>query len=116
LGDRGVAPLGASAATGYAKLMRRLRFRFGENRMRGFYWPGVAALLLIMVWVTGGPVRAETVILKAELKAPSEMPPSQSRDGLACRDLRRELESPELERHPFRADGRRDLSAFSRSG
>jgi hypothetical protein len=47
--------------------------------MRGFYWSGVAALLLMMVWVTGDPVRAETVILKAELKAPNEKPPSQSK-------------------------------------
>ena len=35
--------------------------------MRGVYWYVIAALMT-MVWVTGGSVRAETVILKAEPK------------------------------------------------
>jgi hypothetical protein len=46
--------------------------------MRGSYRYGFAALLL-MVWVTGGPARAETIILKAELKAPTETPPNESK-------------------------------------
>ena len=46
--------------------------------MKGVYWHGIAALLT-MVWVTGGPVRAETVIFKAELKASSQTPPNDSK-------------------------------------
>jgi len=46
--------------------------------MRGFYRYGIAALLLV-VCVTGSPVRAETIILKAELKAPNETPPNESK-------------------------------------
>src|SRR5262245_36926138 len=46
--------------------------------MRGFYWHGIAALL-VMVCLTGGPVRAETVMLKADLNAPSETPPNKSK-------------------------------------
>ena len=46
--------------------------------MRGFYRHGIAALLA-MVWVTGGPVRAETLTFKAELNASNETPPSESK-------------------------------------
>ncbi len=46
--------------------------------MRVVYWYGIAALMT-MVWVTGGPVRAETVIFKAELKASSQTPPNDSK-------------------------------------
>jgi hypothetical protein len=45
--------------------------------MRGVYWYGIAALLM-MVGVTGGPVRAETAIFKAELKASNQAPPNDS--------------------------------------
>jgi hypothetical protein len=45
--------------------------------MRGFYSYGIAALMA-MVWVTVSPVRAETVMLKAELKASSQTPPNDT--------------------------------------
>jgi hypothetical protein len=47
--------------------------------MRRLYWPGIAALLAMVCLTGGGPVRAETVAFKAELKAPNEMPPSDSK-------------------------------------
>jgi len=46
--------------------------------MKGFYWYGVAALLM-MVWLTGGPVRAETITFKAELKASTQTPPNDTK-------------------------------------
>jgi hypothetical protein len=46
--------------------------------MGGKYWYGIAALL-VTVWVAGGPVRAETVIFKAELKASNQTPPNDSK-------------------------------------
>ena len=46
--------------------------------MRGVYCYGIAALLMT-VWVTGDPVRAETVIFKAELKASNQTPPNDSK-------------------------------------
>jgi CHRD domain len=45
--------------------------------MKRFYWWGIAALLA-MVWLTGGPVRAETVNFKAELKAANQTPPNDT--------------------------------------
>jgi hypothetical protein len=44
--------------------------------MRGIY--GIAALMT-MVWITGGPVRAETVLFKAELNASNHTPPNDSK-------------------------------------
>lgn len=46
--------------------------------MRGFHRYGIAALMTI-VWVTGGPVRAETVNFKAELNASVQTPPNDSK-------------------------------------
>jgi hypothetical protein len=46
--------------------------------MRRLYWYGIAALFLT-VWATGGPVRAETIILKAEANAANETPPNHSK-------------------------------------
>ena len=46
--------------------------------MRGVYWYGIAALLML-VGATGGPARAETVRFKAELNASSHSPPNDSR-------------------------------------
>src|SRR5262245_2124771 len=50
----------------------------GDDRMRGLYCYGIAALLLI-AFVTGGPVHAETVLFKAELKASNQTPPNDSK-------------------------------------
>jgi len=46
--------------------------------MRGFCRYGIA-VLLTLGWVSCGPAHAEMVILKAELSAPNETPPSQSK-------------------------------------
>jgi hypothetical protein len=45
--------------------------------MRGVSRYGFATLLL-MVWVAGGPVRAETVVFKAQLNATNHTPPTES--------------------------------------
>src|SRR5262245_17578267 len=45
--------------------------------MRGAHWYGIAALM--MVWVTGSPARAETVVFKAKLNASSHAPPNDSK-------------------------------------
>jgi CHRD domain len=46
--------------------------------MRKFFWYGIAALVM-MVWATGGEVRAETVSFKAELNASNHLPPTNSK-------------------------------------
>ncbi|MBO0763530.1 MAG: CHRD domain-containing protein [Hyphomicrobiaceae bacterium] len=46
--------------------------------MRGVYWYGLGALMT-MVWLTGDPVRAESVIFKADLSASNELPPNKSK-------------------------------------
>jgi hypothetical protein len=45
--------------------------------MKTLYWHGIGALLT-MVWVLGGPVHAETVAFKAELRASNQTPPTNS--------------------------------------
>jgi hypothetical protein len=45
--------------------------------MRALYWYGIGALLT-MVWVLGGPVHADSVTFKAELRASSQTPPTHS--------------------------------------
>jgi hypothetical protein len=50
----------------------------GGDRMRGLNWYGIAAVLMA-VWMTGSPVRADTIIFKAELSASNETPPNDSK-------------------------------------
>jgi CHRD domain len=47
--------------------------------MRGMCWYGIAALLMMVVWVTGSPAHAETVIFKAELRASNQTPPNDTK-------------------------------------
>lgn len=46
--------------------------------MREVHWCGIAALMMT-IWAAGGPARAETITLQAELSASKQTPPNASK-------------------------------------